>query len=103
MKAWENVSEQAIANCFRTCGFINYEQKIGKGISIQPEEVEGLLSTWYRLEVTVTFEEFVHFDNNVANAGSFTDEKITLLATAVQHNSDNDDKEEKKVPVISLK
>jgi len=75
-KAWENVSAQTIANCFRTCGFIKNGQTIDEGIPVQCEEVE---STWNRLEVPVSFEEFVHFDDNVATAGTFTDGEIIYL------------------------
>jgi hypothetical protein len=104
LKAWENVSAQTIVNCFRTCGFIKDGQKIGEGIPVQSEEVEVLLSTWNRLEVPVSFEEFVHFDDNVATAGTFTDEEIIQSTSVNQHNSDNDDEEEEaEVPVISLK
>ncbi|CAI6355176.1 unnamed protein product [Macrosiphum euphorbiae] len=102
-KAWENVSAQTIANCFRICGFIKDGQTIGEGIPVQCEEVE---STWNRLEVPVSFEEFVHFDDNVATAGTFTDEEIIQSTLANQHNSDNDDVEEEaeaEAPVISLK
>jgi hypothetical protein len=102
-KAWENVSAQTIANCFRTCGFIKDGQTIGEGIPVQCEEVER---TWNRLEVPVSFEEFVHFDDNVATAGTFTDEEIIQSTSANQHNSDNDDEEEEaeaEAPVISLK
>lgn len=54
--------------------------------------------------VPVLFEEFVHFDDNVATAGTFTDEEIIQSTLVNQHNSDNDDEEEKaEVPVISLK
>ncbi|KAL4142677.1 hypothetical protein QTP88_005090 [Uroleucon formosanum] len=103
-KAWENVGAQTIVNCFRTCGFIKDGQKIGESIPVQCEEVEVLLSTWNRLEVPVSFEEFVHFDDNVATAGNFTDEEIIQSTSVNQHNSDNDDEEEEaEVPAISLK
>lgn len=103
-KAWENVSTQTIANCFKTCGFIKDGQTIGEGVPVQGEEVEVLLSIWNRLEVPVSFEEFVHFDDNVATAGTFTDEEIIQSTSANQHNSENDDEEEEaEVPVISLK
>ncbi|KAL4097998.1 hypothetical protein QTP88_022676 [Uroleucon formosanum] len=84
-KAWENVSAQTIANCFRTFGFIKDGQTIGEGILVQCEEVG---STWNRLEVPVSFEEFVQFDDNVATAGTFTDEEIIQSTSANQHNSD---------------
>jgi len=93
-KAWENVSAQTSVNCFRTCGFIKDGQTIGEGISHQGEEVEV---EWNRLEVTVSFEEFVHFDDNVATAGTFTDEEIIQSTTANQHNSGIDDEEEETV------
>jgi hypothetical protein len=103
-KAWKNVSAQTIANCFRTCGFIKDGQKIGEDIPNQNEEVEVLHSIWNRLEVTVSFEEFVHFDDNIATAGTFTDEEIIQSNTANQHNSDHDDEEEDmEVPIISSK
>lgn len=40
-KAWENVSAQTIANCFRTCGLIKDGHTIGEGIPVQCEEVES--------------------------------------------------------------
>jgi len=97
-KAWKNASAQTIANCFRTCGFIKDSQTIGKGISNQGEEVEVLLSTWNRLEVTVSFKEFVRFVDtaNAVTAGTFIDDEIIQSTTTNQHNSDNDDEEEDK-------
>jgi hypothetical protein len=75
-----------------------------RDIYIQSEEVDVLFSTWNRLEVPVSFEEFVHFDDNVTTAGTFTDEEIIQSTSVNQHNSDNDDEEEEaEVPVISLK
>jgi len=69
-----------------------------------PVECEEVESTWSRLKVPVSFEEFVHFDDNVATAGTFTDEEIIQSTSANQHNSDSDDgEEEAEVPVISLK
>jgi hypothetical protein len=67
------------------CGFIKDEQNISRDIFIQSEEIEGLLSTWNRFEVTVLFEEFVHFDDNVATGGNFTNEEIIQSTTANQH------------------
>lgn len=56
-KAWENVSAQTIANYFGTC-FIKDGQAIGEDIPVQYDEVEILISTWNRLEIPVSFEEF---------------------------------------------
>ncbi|CAI6352566.1 unnamed protein product [Macrosiphum euphorbiae] len=62
-----------------------------EGIPVQCEEVEVLLSTWNRLEFPVSFEEFVHFDDNVSTAGNFTDEEIIQSTSVNQHNSNNND------------
>lgn len=53
--------------------FIKNEQNIGRDISVQGEENKGLLRTWNRIKVTVLFEKFVYFDDNIEIAGTFTD------------------------------
>jgi hypothetical protein len=60
---------------------------------MQDEEIEGLLSTWKKLKVTVSFEKFVHFDDSVATVGTFSVEEIIQSTKTDQHNSDNDREE----------
>lgn len=78
-KASENFSAQIMTNCFRTSGFIADKQNIGRDISIQGKEVEGLLNTWNRPEVIVSFEEYFHFDDNVPTSGTLLTKKLYNL------------------------
>ena len=106
-KAWEGVSSQTITNCFKACGFIkDQECKDGNDVVQQDLQDEGpLLSAWNRLpEVPITFNHYVNIDNNVATAGTLSDEGIMKLWSIVisQQISDSED-EDDDVPMVSSK
>jgi hypothetical protein len=52
-------------------------------------------------KATILFEEFVHFDDNVATTYTFSNEKIIQSTTINQYNSENDD-EEKETEVFGM-
>lgn len=98
LKEWENFGAQTIVNGFRTFNyFIMDEQNIGRVFSIQDECVEGLLSTRNRFEITVSFEEFVHFDDNFATIGTFSNEEIIQSTKTNQYSSDSDEEKQETI------
>lgn len=93
-KAWKNVSQTTIRNCFRSCGFDNKTGdqllQLEEGDADLPEEWDALT---HQQEIPVTFNEFVNFDDNVATTGTLTDAEILESTT---DNSDIEDNEEEE-------
>lgn len=86
-KAWRNVTSNAVKNCFKACGFpVQMQENI---------EVEGdqTFEEWNRCmsHSEITFEEFVTCDDEVATAGTLTEEEIM---DTVIHGVENDDIDE---------
>lgn len=100
-KAWQNVSETTIKNCFRACGFSKEELPFTDDAE---QDVESLLE-WDRLsqneENHITFEDFVHFDDGLAVAGMLTDEEI--LAPPEDVDGEEGEGDEDDVPIINAK
>lgn len=98
-KAWQNVSQTTIQNCFRACGFVkeglhtcaNYEHNF----SIDVDTLD-----WDRLPQSeeITFDDFVHFDDDLAVTGILTDEDILAEEDGEISDDDGDD-----APTISFK
>lgn len=99
-KAWKNISQSTIQNCFRACGFDK-----GPYLSVSEEPcIQPNVAEWNRLpqdgENPISFDDYVHFDDDVAVAGIQTDEEILGLAQEDDEISDDD---EVDIPPISCK
>lgn len=63
-KAWKNVTQTIISNCFKKSGFYNDESEIQP--QLNPTDLDCNWSTvcnCLNAEETVSFEDFVHFDD----------------------------------------
>lgn len=90
-KAWDQVQPETIKNCFRKAGFVKIEND--EEISIETEEetvppVDG----WDDIitNPTISFEDFVNMDENVAVCGELTDAEIIADVLDLE-NQDGDD------------
>lgn len=96
-KAWKNVSKPTIQNCFRACGFIRDSHGM-----VTHEEVLSI-SGWEKIfpneDNRVSFNEYVHFDDQLVTSGVLNDEEILDCCF---ENSENDEIDE-EVPIISSK
>lgn len=102
-KAWNNVTNTTIANCFKSCGF-GLQQE---GLLQQPEEIEmGSLETWHLLpevDNNCSFNEYVHFDDHVAVFGSMTDEEILASSKIRENDDENEDEDDATTPAVTSK
>lgn len=97
-KSWENVTQQTIANCFKACGFVNEETE-PEILTVTPDPVEDPIeSEWNvimahcNMNNNTTFEDFVEVDNDVAVAGTLTDDEIVAaVADRDEAGADDDD------------
>lgn len=96
-KAWRNITSSTIFNCFRTCGFVkdNLDNPIDEASSFVPDP--SLL--WAKIDATelpATFDEYVHFDNDLSTMSSFTDaEIINAVIGEMEDDEDASDIDEK--------
>lgn len=99
-KAWLNISESTIKNCFRACGFMKVELQFTE----DAEQNTECLLEWdcisQNVENHIIFEDFVHFDDRLAVAGMLTDKEI--LAQSEDVNGEEGEGDEKDdVPAIN--
>lgn len=86
-KSWRNVTSNAVKNCFKACGFpVQMQENIEVEGDKTPEEWNKCMS-----HSEVTFEEFVTCDDEVATAGTLTEEEIM---DTVIHGVESDDIDE---------
>ena len=93
-KAWQEVTQQTITNCFSTCGFVDIDETYN---ALAADEELNIEDDWRILcpDMTSTFEEYVNFDDNIAVYGVMTDEDIfQSISRNNQEGSDDDDMEE---------
>ncbi|XP_056645866.1 tigger transposable element-derived protein 6-like [Diorhabda sublineata] len=83
-KAWKNIRNPTIKNCFRTCGFIKEEEQS----IMEPEAPFGWDLVTQNEENPVTFKDIVHFDDDIAVTGMLTEEEI-LAPTEETEEEDN--------------
>lgn len=87
IKAWKNVTETTIANCFRKSGFKvnNPDQDEEDDLEdLQPLSnlIEGCWPTVQEsLNIDMDFEEFVNFDNELAVCGELSEAEILATVT----------------------
>lgn len=102
-KAWRNITQSTIRNCFRACGFITpnnqYEDDVNDfSVHVNPIQWNRLLQNE---ENDVTFDDFVHCDDDVVVAEILTDNDIVCTATDEADEVEDDDEEE--LPTITFK
>ncbi|XP_044576156.1 tigger transposable element-derived protein 4-like [Cotesia glomerata] len=95
-KAWRNVSENTIVNCFRRCGFTTTQEEELTQLTLKTTRDDITLEEWHKLPtVDVQFEDYVSCDADIATAGTLTDEKIIDLFNQNQdHDGDDADDED---------
>ncbi len=105
-KAWNNVTQQTIPNCFRHCGFVKE-----KMMSVEQDKEElipnDVVETYNIIpgKGELSFEEFIHFDDNTVVAGALTDEEILAevnVDKSVEAGLNNEDEIE-DVPTVTRK
>lgn len=88
-KAWDNVDDKTIVNCFKKSGFqvsdLNQNQDEDE-LEVQlPEPIEGC---WPRvreaLNVDLAFEDYVNVDDDIAICGELTDAEIVSSVAGEQ-------------------
>lgn len=96
-RAWQDVSQITIANCFKKCGFP------GVAVDDTLAEIENLENppNWETLctdilENAITFEEYINVDEGLPICGALTDEDIIL---SVSERSDEEDLDCEEIPV----
>lgn len=50
-KSWENVTQETIANCFKTCGSVNGETE-PEIVTVTPDPVEDLIEREWNVVMT---------------------------------------------------
>ena len=100
-KAWMNISQLCIQNCFRACGFV---KDVIYNVSDEPivninNEFQGIP---FNSEKVVTFEEYVNVDNDVGVTGNLGDDDILGQVSVENEESDDDDVGNREEVVLSL-
>lgn len=89
MKAWNNVTDQTIANCFIKIGFRanvpeedRDEEELDDPI---PQSDSNIKVSWPRIQealnIDIGFEEFASFDKDIAVCGELTEAEILTTVT----------------------
>jgi len=93
-KAWRNVAPSTISNCFRSSGFVNATQDtpINDPIVFAPDPTP----LWEKIssgseELPISFDEFVHFDDEVATMGSLSDTEIVNNVISEEPEEEEED------------
>ncbi|KAJ3647902.1 hypothetical protein Zmor_019751 [Zophobas morio] len=92
--AWQKVSEQTIANCFRHAEFLQCNEKF------EPED-ELLLAEWLKKhesnsddEFDIDFREYVHFDDILVKSEILDDDIVESVQCNIQTENKTEDEEE---------
>lgn len=101
-RAWKNVEITTIRNCFKTCGFITeeYYDSVSHDDDEQPEDID-VSDRWSLLancEEVTTFNEYVHYDDDLGVMGTLTDAEILA---ANEHNEEKEDIKEDHSVLVS--
>ncbi|XP_054745683.1 tigger transposable element-derived protein 6-like [Anastrepha obliqua] len=73
-KAWDNVKQPTIVNCFATCGFVHSSNILTTNDCVQDSEEWLVVKNHFNLDER--FDDFVTFDDNVSTTGLITDDDI---------------------------
>lgn len=94
-KAWNSVTSTTISNCFKKSGFKSslQETQVNEDISILPRLWESLCLQ------TVSFNDYVQVDENIAVCGSLSDAEIL----AAKDEDEDDDDNSEPIPPVTLK
>ncbi|XP_049845451.1 tigger transposable element-derived protein 4-like [Schistocerca gregaria] len=97
MYSWREVSAETIKNCFKKAGFCENE------MAAPVEEVASDLQEFHQLigSDSVTFEDFVAVDDNVATTGVQSIEELTAERSLESNSESDSDKEEDPVPAYT--
>ncbi|XP_057340566.1 tigger transposable element-derived protein 6-like [Microplitis mediator] len=94
-KAWRNVSESTIVNCFRTCGFTTTQREELTQSTLKTTPDDTTLEEWNKLPIAdVQFEDYVSCDADIATTGTLTDDEIVNLLNQNQDLDDDDGDDE---------
>lgn len=98
-KAWRSVTSNAVKNCFKACGFpVQVQENIEEEGDKMPEEWNKCTS-----HSEITFEEFVTCDDEVATAGTLTEEEIMdTVIHGVESDEDLNDDPQDQPRIISI-
>jgi len=101
-RAWRNVTSTTIRNCFHKCGFQTSDTSTTNEDSV---DVAIDTSLWRKMDLdkTVSFDDYIHVDDDVSTAGSLTDAEIMANAVkddkaACDESSEEEDAQDKWRP-----
>jgi hypothetical protein len=97
-KAWNNVTQQTIKNCFAKCGFqceisaeITTDQEIVEIESNEDNNFWEVLSDSIGIE-GITFEDYVNSDNDVTTCEEYSEQEILEYNfNSIQNDNNEDD------------
>ncbi|KAJ4430271.1 hypothetical protein ANN_22483 [Periplaneta americana] len=100
--AWQKVTCDTVANCFRKAGFVHQRDE-----SQPQQDSEDITPVEYWEDVghDLPYETFVSFDDSLAVCGELTDEDILAEVRnkkAKNASSDEEEENQSKLPEISL-
>ncbi|XP_025190990.1 tigger transposable element-derived protein 6-like [Melanaphis sacchari] len=97
--AWEQVTSETIANCFRKAGFLS-----GNSENVGDEEIQQtiIINVWddVRQDVNINFDDYINMDDDLEVCGHLSDSDIIQLTVRCTQSSDEEEEQECIEPPI---